>query len=143
MNRVEFHYNISDKAHYLQRLLRKVLDRELTALVVCPAEQLAALDERLWSDDPVSFLPHCLITAPQWTLAATPIWLASAVPDGHDRQVLVNCGMTLTGNPGPVQRWLELVSTDPDDARSGRERWRGYQASGFSIEPHDRSGRDR
>lgn len=143
MNRVEFHYNISDKHRYLRLLLSKVLDRGMTALVVCPPEQITVLDERLWADDPASFLPHCPAGAAQTTRLATPIWLSAEAPEGHDRQVLVNCGMVLPKGPGPVQRWLELVSTDPADAEAGRQRWRHYQARGLVIEPHDRAGRDR
>jgi DNA polymerase-3 subunit chi len=143
MNRVEFHYNISDKTRYLQRLLGKVLERNMTALVLCPVEQLSALDERLWADQPDSFLPHCPVGAASATLLATPVWLASEVPDGHDRQVLINWGTLLPKGPGSVQRWLELVSTEPADAQAGRQRWRHYQAIGCAIEPHDRTGRDR
>jgi len=141
MTRVEFHYNIADKARYLARLLQKVLDRDMTALVVCPADQLLALDQRLWSDDPGSFLPHCRMDASPLTRASTAIWLADSVPGTHDRQVLINWGTLLPQGPGPVRRWLELVGTDPADAQAGRQRWRDYQARGFSIEPHDRGGR--
>jgi DNA polymerase-3 subunit chi len=143
MHRVEFHYNISDKTRYLQRLLGKVLERDMTALVLCPGEQLTALDEQLWADEPASFLPHCLLSAEPGTLQATPIWLAAEVPDAHGRQVLVNLGAPLPEGPGSVQRWLELISTDPADAQAGRQRWRHYQARGWTIEPHDRTGRDR
>ena len=49
MNRVEFHYNVSDKFGYLLRLLHKILERELRVVVTCPSAQLAALDQRLWA----------------------------------------------------------------------------------------------
>ncbi|MEI7785315.1 MAG: DNA polymerase III subunit chi [Betaproteobacteria bacterium] len=142
MNKVEFHYNVSNKFGYLQRLLHKILERELTAVVTCPADELAALDQRLWSEVPASFMPHCLASAPAATLAATPIWLASSLPAGASAQVLLNMGAPVPEDLGQVQRLLELVGTDAADAQAGRQRWRQYQGRGFEIQPYDRKGRD-
>ena len=142
MNKVEFHYNVSDKFGYLVRLLHKVLERDLRAVVTCPDEQLGELDQRLWSYSGASFLPHCLTGAPPTTLAATPIWLASNLPSGASHQVLINYGAAAPEQLGSVQRLLELVGTDPADAQAGRQRWRHYQGRGFEIQPHDRRGKD-
>jgi DNA polymerase-3 subunit chi len=141
MNKVEFHYNVSNKFGYLQRLLHKILERELTAVVTCPLEELVALDLRLWSE-PASFLPHCLASAPAPTLAATPIWLAPGLPAGAGHQVLLNMGAAVPEDLGRVERLLELVGTDAADAQAGRQRWRQYQTRGFEIQPYDRKGRD-
>ncbi len=142
MNKVEFHYNISDKFSYLQRLLHKILERELTVVLTCPAEDLSVLDQRLWSEVPGSFVPHCLVSAPAATLAATPIWLAPSLPPGAGQQVLINMGAPVAEDLGRIERLLELVSTDAADAQAGRQRWRQYQARGFEIQPYDRKGRD-
>ena len=142
MNKVEFHYNVSNKFGYLQRLLHKILERDLTAVVTCPANELAALDLRLWSEEPASFLPHCLASAAQATLAATPVWLADSLPVDAGRQVLVNLGAPAPENLGRTERLLELVGTDSADVQAGRQRWRQYQARGFEILPYDRKGRD-
>ena len=142
MMKVEFHYNVSHKFGYLQRLLHKVLERELTAVVTCPAEDLSALDQRLWSEVPASFVPHCLVSAPAATLAATPIWLAPSLPPGARQQVLINMGGPVPEDLGQIERLLELVGTDAADAQAGRQRWRQYQARGFEIQPYDRKGRD-
>jgi DNA polymerase-3 subunit chi len=142
MNKVEFHYNVSDKFGYLVRLLHKVLERDLSAVVTCPDEQLGELDQRLWTESATSFLPHCLASAPPSTLAATPIWLVSTVPAGARHQVLINYGAPAPEQLGSVQRLLELVGTDAADAQAGRQRWRQYQARGFEIQPHDRRGKD-
>ena len=142
MNKVEFHYNVSDKFGYLVRLLRKVLERDLRAVVTCRDEQLSELDQRLWTESATSFLPHCLIGAPPTTLAATPIWLASALPVGATHQVLINYGAAAPEQIGALQRLLELVGADAADAQAGRQRWRQYQARGFEIQPHDRRGKD-
>jgi DNA polymerase III subunit chi len=142
MNKVEFHYNVSDKFGYLVRLLHKVLERDLRAVVTCPGEQLSELDQRLWTESVTSFLPHCLALAPHSTLVATPIWLASSVPAGATHQVLINYGAAAPKQLGSVQRLLELVGTDAADAQAGRQRWRQYQTRGFEIQPHDRRGKD-
>lgn len=140
MTRVEFHYNIGNKPRYLQRLLHKVIERDLSALVLCPAEQLQSLDQHLWTDEPSSFLPHCTLQAAAITRSASPVWLSGTWVESHGRQVLINLGLTLPQGAGPVQRWLELISIDPADTQAGRKRWRDYQARGFSIEAHNRAG---
>lgn len=142
MNKVEFHYNVSHKFGYLRRLLHKILERDLTVVVTCPAEDLAALDLSLWSQEPASFLPHCLASASSATLAATPIWLAPGLPAGAHRNVLINAGAAVAEDLGGIERLLEVVSTDAADAQAGRLRWRQYQARGLEIQPFDRKGRD-
>ena len=142
MKRVEFHYNVSDKFGYLVRLLHKIIDRELKVVVTCAPDDITVLDQRLWAEPAASFLPHCLSSAPPSTLSATPIWLAPALPEGAQHQVLLNWGAPIPQSLGQLQRLLELVASDPTDAQAGRQRWRQYQALGFEIQPYDRKGCD-
>ena len=142
MKQVEFHYNVADKLAYSCRLLRKIVARDLRVVVTCAQDELAQLDQRLWSEPANGFLPHCLASAPAATLEATPIWLALALPPQAGCRVLLNWGADPPEQLAGIERLLELVSTDPADAQAGRQRWRHYQARGFEIQPYDRKGRD-
>lgn len=141
MKAVEFHYNVADKLAYSCRLLRKILASDLKVLVVGPAETLQALDAQLWALGPSEFVPHCHASAPAATLAASPIWLAEAPPAGAPHEVMLNLGAEVPPGFDQVQRYLEVVSTDPADVQAGRARWRHYQSRGIAIQRHDRQER--
>ena len=70
MKQVEFHYNVADKLAYTCRLLRKVVGRDLRAVVVGDEATLQALGLALWSLGPTEFMAHCHANAPAGTLAA-------------------------------------------------------------------------
>ncbi len=140
MNRVEFHYNVADKLAYSCRLLRKIWAGQLRVVVVAERELLQALDAALWSVGPTEFIPHCQAGAPASTLAASPIWLAEAWPEGAAHEVMLNLGAGVPAHFDQVERYLEVVSTEPEDVQAGRQRWRHYQERGIAIERFDRQG---
>ncbi|HSM22036.1 MAG TPA: DNA polymerase III subunit chi, partial [Rubrivivax sp.] len=53
--------------------------------------------------------------------------------------VLVNLGADAPEDLGAVERLIEIVSSDTDEAERGRLRWRAYTAQGLQI-VHHRSG---
>lgn len=140
MNQVEFHYNVADKLAYSCRLLRKIIARDLRVVVIGDAATLAAMDLALWSLGPTEFIAHCHEGAPAATLAASPIWLAPAWPVGASHEVMLNLGAGVPDHFDQTQRYLEVVSTHPDDVAAGRQRWRHYQLLGIAIERFDRQG---
>ena len=140
MNRVEFHFNVGDKLAYSARLLRKVLAADLRVLVIGQAPTLQALSSALWALGPSEFIAHCHAHAPAPTRQASPIWLAEDWPEGASHEVMLNLGPGVPQGLDRVQRFLEVVGTDPEDVQSGRVRWRHYQAQGLAIERFDRQG---
>ena len=73
-------------------------------------------------------------------MAASPVWLCEHWPEGASHEVLLNLGHTVPGNIDQAQRYLEVVSTHPDDVAAGRQRWRHFQSIGMTIERFDRQG---
>lgn len=139
MKQVEFHFNVADKLAYSCRLLRKIMARDLRVVVIAEADTLQALDQALWSP-PTEFVPHCHASAPAGTLAASPIWLAESWPPGASHPVMLNLGPAVPEHFDKTERYLEVVSTHPDDVAAGRLRWRHYQSLGIAIERFDRQG---
>lgn len=138
MTRIEFHHNVAHKLDYSCRLLRKVIARDLRALVLAEPELLAELDAALWSLSPTEFVPHCLVSAPEATRAASPIWLASQWPQGATHEVLLNLSPGVPDLLGPVQRHLEVVGREPADVEAGRARWRRYKQMGREVQAFNR-----
>jgi DNA polymerase-3 subunit chi len=117
----------------LPRLLTRVLQGGHKALVLADTtERVRHLNDRLWTFDPGSFLPHG--TADDDNAADQPILLATdeANPSGADILVVVDGAV-----PGSVEsysRCLDLFNGLSDDAvAAARERWKIYREKGYAV----------
>lgn len=140
MTEVEFHTGVADPTAFACRLLRKACRAGVRVLVTAPPATLAALDRALWTFDERDFVPHVRQPGASAPVAArTPIWLAEKGGLPGAPRVLVNLGADAPEDLGPVERLIEIVSSDADDADRGRSRWRDYKARGLAI-AHRRGG---
>lgn len=141
---VEFHTGVADPLGFACRLLRKAYRRGLRVLVTAPTQTLAALDRDLWTFDERDFVPHLRLggAADAALAARTPIWLSDGALPAAVPEVLVNLGAEMPGDLSPFSRLIEIVSTDPDDAQAGRQRWRAYRQLGLAVRHHGPSDRD-
>lgn len=138
MTEVEFHTGVSDSVGFACRLLRKAYRQGVRVLVTAPPPLLADLDRALWVFEERDFLPHVRVPGVAAAVAArTPIWLSTRVPaDAAAPRVVVNLGAEAPPDLSALDRVIEVVSTEPDDADSGRARWRAYKAAGMEIRHH-------
>ena len=140
MTEVEFHTGVADTLGFACRLLRKAHRRGARVLVTAPADTLAALDRELWIFDARDFVPHVRVPGAAAALARrTPIWLALEALEAGTAgapAVLVNLGAAAPADLGPLERLIEVVGADPDQAEQGRQRWRDYKARGLRITHH-------
>jgi DNA polymerase-3 subunit chi len=137
---VEFHSGIADKLGYACRLLRKAQAQGVRVVVTGDATVLRALDERLWTFEPLSFVAHALIApgrpVPERLLQPTPIWLVEPGAELPHREVVVNLGPHALPDPSACSRLIELVADDAADRAAGRQRWRAYEGQGCTIRHH-------
>jgi DNA polymerase-3 subunit chi len=139
VDEVEFHTGVADPLGFACRLLRKASRGGVRVWVTAPPETLAALDRELWTFEQRDFVPHVRVPGTAAELAArTPIWLAAAVQADAAAapRVLVNLGAPAPADLGVLDRLIEIVGADPDDAEGGRQRWRAYKAAGLTITHH-------
>ena len=141
MTEVEFHTGVADPLGFACRLLRKAVRRGVRVRVIAPDDTLAALDLALWTFDEHDFIPHVRVPgASEATAARTPIWLASTVQapagDAPTPAVLLNLGADAPDELSGLDRLIEVVAADVDEAARGRARWRAYKARGLSITHH-------
>jgi len=143
MTEVEFHFNVGDKLDYSCRLLRKAHAGGAKLLVTADSVMLAQLDQMLWTLSATEFLPHCRSDAPPATLALSAIVLAASAlePDleGRAMGVLVNLGQDVPQGFESFERFIEIVSSAPDDRQAGRQRWNHYKQRGYALKAHDRT----
>ncbi len=141
---VEFHTGVSDPQTFTCRLLRKAWRQGVRVQVTAPAETLDALDRQLWAFDERDFVPHARLPAASPALRErSPIWLTPEVVGGRAPRVVVNLDEQAPTDLAGLDRLIEVVSTDAEQADRGRQRWRAYKALGLSIKHHGEPGADR
>lgn len=140
MPAVAFHFNVTDRAAYLCRLVRKARRSGARLVITGERAQLDALDKLLWTFDPLDFVPHWkgrrAADVPA-RLSETPTLLLEEAAGATPAQVLVNLGEQLPLGYEAYERVIEIVSRDGPDRDSARDRWRQYAAAGHPIERHD------
>ena len=137
MTEIEFHFNVPDKLQYGCRLLRKVYRSGAKAVVTADTALLAELDQLLWRFSPTEFVPHCLMTAAEHCLAATPLLLAERLDVCPSDSVLINLGSQMPNDFEHFARFIEVVSAQVDDRQLGRGRWKHYKDRGYALKQHD------
>ncbi len=137
MTEVEFHTGVSDPLQFACRLLRKALRQGARVQVTALPARLVQLDRALWTFEERDFVPHVRMPGtPDAVARRTPLWLCE-VPQLRDAPpVLVNLGAELPEPLPPLQRLIEVVGPDADEAAAGRARWRRYKGIGLAIRHH-------
>ncbi len=137
MTEVEFHTGVADRIGFACRLLRKAYRQGVRVLVTAPPQTLAELDRELWIFEAHEFLPHVRMPgAPAAVAARTPVWLAPRPGGAGAPRVVLNLGAEAPADLGELDRLIEVVSGQPEDAERGRSRWRAYKGAGLAIKHH-------
>jgi DNA polymerase-3 subunit chi len=140
MPEIAFHFNAPDKVAYACRLLRKAVSANAKVVVVVSEDQMAHLDESLWTFSQLEFLAHCRMDSPQALRQASPVHLASDL-DAMDaftpRDVLLNLSDKVCAGFEQFARVFEVVTLDDTDRQHARSRWKQYTEQGFDIVRHD------
>ena len=131
MTRIEFFFNVEDKLQKVAELSEKALMRGRRLMLFVPDERAAqALEARLWTGTPTSFLPHC----------ETPIildWRSDNLPH-HD--VLSNLQTEYPPFFSRFTRLIEIVGRDDEDRVGARGRYKFYRERGYDLRLFDASG---
>ena len=140
MTEIAFHFNAPDKVAYACRLLRKAVAANAKVVVVVPEDQMAHLDESLWTFSQLEFLAHCWMDSPKALRQASPVHLATnldAMDAFSPRDVLLNLSDTVCEGFEQFARLIEVVTLDDSDRQHARGRWKQYPDQGFDIVRHD------
>jgi DNA polymerase-3 subunit chi len=133
MTRIDFHSDVPDKIAYTCRLVRKARAANCRmVLLTKDSEELAALDEALWTFSQLDFLPHT--TADDALGPSTPIILTdSDTAEVPHHEVLINLSGNTPAHFARFERMIEIICAQEDDRRAGRERYRFYQQRGYPL----------
>lgn len=141
MTRVDFHFNVPDKLHYVCRLVRKAIGKTPSVVVTGPKDLLARLDDMLWQLSPTDFVGHAW-HAPEAAGNANHeqecarVWLTVDPGSCSRHDLLVNLSDTVAAGFEQYERLIEVVSLDEQDRLHARQRWRHYSTRGYTIVQH-------
>ena len=140
---------------FICQLTQTALNKSSQSLLILTEKEdelLSTLDEALWSQDAVSFIPHQRLLAADVDGADTentsinsinnqplaPVLLGSYMPADFKGIVInttihpINTFMAATNNAQP-SRVLELIKPDPNSMQEGRHKYKAYQQLGYEL----------
>ncbi len=98
-------------------------------------EQVAELDDLLWTFRDGSFVPHARVDVRSNNgEAAAPILIGSGIEPPPGTDMLINLDREVPGFYAQFARIAEIVEPQPEDRAAGRARFRFYRDQG--LEPH-------
>lgn len=119
----------------LPKLLPKVLAGGFRALILCRDEaQVKLLDEKIWTQDPDSFLPHGTASAPH--AERQPLLLSlHPEPVNQANLLIVTDGRIIPSEQqSPFSRILDMFDgTHEPSTLAARSRWKEYKDQGHTL----------
>jgi DNA polymerase-3 subunit chi len=126
----------ADWQDFACRLLERIYAQGQRAYVHLPSPQAqAALDERLWTFKPESFIPHELES--QDNTCVIVLGSGGALP--AQRDVFLNLDFAAERPPeffSSFERCLEIVAGSAQDKSAARARYGFYRDRGYALENH-------
>jgi DNA polymerase-3 subunit chi len=133
MTHIDFHSGVPDKVAYACRLLRKAsASCQRIVVMTEDAQQLAALDQALWTFSPVDFLAHAHVDDPLAPDAPIVLFDSDAA-ELPDADLLVNLARRAPGQFENFPRLIEVISMDEADVLAGRQRFAAYKRQDFPL----------
>lgn len=134
---------------FICQLTQTALNKSTQSLLILienDDELLSTLDEALWAQEAVSFIPHQRLLANNAESAVAdvankrlaPVLLGGYMPADFNGIVInttahpVNTFMQATNNAQPT-RILELIKPDAMSVQQGRDKYKHYQQLGYKL----------
>ncbi|MFL2840436.1 MAG: DNA polymerase III subunit chi [Pseudohongiellaceae bacterium] len=126
----------SEQYMFACRLCEKILSQKLkTYIHTDTKEQAEYLDDLLWSYQPESFLPHCIID----TNLDEDVSIVIGYADKYQKEfdVLINLSQEFPNFHTSFSRIVEIIPADEEAKALGRIRWKHYKVADYDLETHD------
>lgn len=140
---VRFFTGVDEPLTLAARLVRKRLREGGRIAVLGPSPLLNRLDQLLWSEPPLDFLPHVRLRPGEAVppdAAITPVWLLEQPQPGVCCDSAVNLGLDDVDALSCFERVAEVVASEPAARAAGQQRWRRYKAMGLTVHHHPQDG---
>lgn len=132
MTQVFFYHNLSDRLAALAALVGKACAQRKELTIYAPDPRLAeSIDRLLWTQSPTGFVPHVRHDSP--LAAETPVLIAADLESPAQHERLFNLSDEVPPGFSRFSSVIEVVGTDEDERRAGRERVKFYKDRGYEV----------
>lgn len=119
------------------RLTEKAYLRDLKVVLVSEtADDARVIDELLWTFNERSFVPHDILRDQPSFDASTPVRLTFDLDAVEAADLLVNLSGSLPARLERFSRIAEIIDSDDERRRLGRERFKAYRELKLPVETH-------
>jgi len=139
VTKVDFYTGSTDKLRTACQLSHKAMQKGVRAVISTPdAATNDALDKLLWHYPATAFIPHCLSDAED--AAQTPVVLNHGSDRFPHHDLLISLHSECVPFFSRFERVIEIIGTDEEDSRMGRERFKFYRDRGYELRHIDLTG---
>ena len=126
------------RMHIAYRLIAHALKRKLFIHIHTDNERMSKqVDERLWTFDKKSFIPHCIVDA-----SANEDRPNETITISHEYEPVANCDYLInlsSQRPGFFSRFTklaEILDSSDEILAAGRKRYVFYRERGYTLDYH-------
>jgi len=139
MTKIDFYTGSADKLRTACQLSHKAMQNGVRVALSAPdAAAIDALDKLLWHYPATAFIPHCRSDAEE--AAQWPVVLNSGNGRFPHHDLLISLHDECVSFFSRFERVIEIVTSDAEDSRLGRERYKFYKDRGYELRHIDLSG---
>jgi DNA polymerase-3 subunit chi len=139
MTKVDFYTGSKDKLRTACQLSHKAMQGGIRTVISLPdAAASEALDKLLWHYPATAFIPHCHSDAND--AEQMPVVLSHGGDKFPHHDLLINLHNDCSPFFSRFERVIEIISSDAEDSRMGRERYKFYKDRGYELRHIDLTG---
>ncbi|MCK9201563.1 MAG: DNA polymerase III subunit chi [Gallionella sp.] len=139
MTKVDFYTGSEDKLRTACQLSHKAMQNGVRVVLSAPDDATTeALDKLLWQYPATAFIPHCRSDAAE--SEEMPVVLNSGSERFPHHDLLISLHNECVPFFSRFERVIEIVGTDAEDSKLGRERYKFYKDRGYELRHIDLSG---
>ena len=138
MTKVDFYTGSANKLRTACQLSHKAMQRGVRTVISMPDAATAdALDKLLWHYPATAFIPHCRSNAEE--AEQVPVVLDHGGEKFPYHDLLISLHNECVPFFSRFERVIEIISSDAEDSRLGRERFKFYRDRGYELSHIDLS----
>jgi DNA polymerase III subunit chi len=136
MTKIDFYTGVEDKLRTACQLSHKAMQNGLRVLLHTPdAATSDALDKLLWHYPAIAFIPHC--RSDEAGSSDMPVTIGHQEGPLPHSELLISLHTSCLPFFSRFERVIEIVSTQEEDAKLGRERYSFYRDRGYEMRHFD------
>ncbi|HZW24782.1 MAG TPA: DNA polymerase III subunit chi [Gallionella sp.] len=138
MTKVDFYTGSEDKLRTACQLSHKAMQNGVRVVLSADEATTEVLDKLLWQYPATAFIPHSRSDATE--SEDMPVVLNSGSERFPHHDLLISLHNECVPFFSRFERVIEIVGTDSEDSRLGRERYKFYKDRGYELRHIDLSG---